>query len=422
MKYKHRILIPILLVAAVLGFLAHGGRFPLSLVDVCADAPQRTTQTPATAQPDQVCLTWSSDPKTSQTIQWRTAPAVTEGEVQFRLKDAPESTATSVKAESVVLEDALITNDPSNRRFTALLTGLMPGTSYSYRVGNPEGNLWTEWAEFTTAPEGTPAFSFVYMGDPQIGFPDWGRLLRQSLEKHPETAFYVLAGDLVNRGNDRDDWDALFHAATGVLDRRPVVPTIGNHEYSRDKDPRLYRQIFTLPLNGPDTVPAEHAYSFQYSNALFVVLDSNQSPEAQRPWLEKQLAQTEALWKFAVYHHPAYSSAPNRDNEDVRTYWGDLFDRYHLDLALQGHDHAYMRTYPIKDEKIVGSPAEGTIYAVSVSGTKFYEQAKSEYTAVGFTDTQTYQLINIETEGVNRLTYRAYDIDGNVRDEVVITK
>lgn len=214
----------------------------------------------------------------------------------------------------------------------------------------------------------------------------------------------------------------MFHASAGVLDQRPVVPTIGNHEYSRDKDPRLYRQMFTLPLNGPDTVPAEHAYSFEYSNALFVVLNSNQPAEAQRPWLEKQLAETSATWKFAVYHHPFYSSAANRDNDDIRDEWGDLFDRYHLDIALQGHDHAYLRTYPIKDEEIVPSPAEGTIYAVSVSGTKFYEQAQSEYTAVGFTDTQTYQLIQIETEPVDKLTYRAYDTEGKVRDEVVITK
>lgn len=422
MKHKHRILIPVLLLAAVVGFLTYGGRFPVSLIDVSADAPLRTTQTPSSARPDQVCLTWSNDPKTSQTIQWRTATSVLENEVQFRLKDAPEDKASAVKAESIVLEDALITNDPSSRRFTASLTGLTPGTTYAYRAGNPEADLWTEWAEFTTAPDGTPAFSFVYMGDPQVGFPEWGRLLRQSLERHPEIAFYVLAGDLVNRGNERNDWDAFFHASAGVLDRRPVVPTIGNHEYSRETDPRLYRQMFALPLSGPDTVPAEHAYSFEYGNAQFVVLDSNQSAEAQRPWLEEQLAETKATWKFAVYHHPAYSSAPNRDNDDVRTYWGDLFDRYHVDLALQGHDHAYLRTYPVKGEEVVDSPAEGTIYAVSVSGTKFYEQAESEYTAVGFTDIQTYQLIQIETEGVNKLTYRAYDIDGKVRDEVVITK
>lgn len=173
MKNKHRIFVPVLLVAVVVGFLAHGGRFPFSLMDVSADAPLRTTQTPASAQPDQVCLTWSGNPKTSQSIQWRTAPSVTEGEVQFRLKDAQDDTTASVKAECLVIEDQLIANDPSNRRFTASLTGLAPATTYTYRVGNPEADLWTEWAEFTTAPGGTAPISFVYMGNPQMGFPDW---------------------------------------------------------------------------------------------------------------------------------------------------------------------------------------------------------------------------------------------------------
>ena len=130
-------------------------------------------------------------------------------------------------------------------------------------------------------------------------------------------------------------------------------------------------------------------------------------------WLEEQLANTDATWKFVAYHHPAYSSAPGRNNSEIRRWWGDLFDKYHVDLALQGHDHAYLRTYPMKGEQRVDSAAEGTIYLVSVSGLKLYNQGDFDYTEFGMTNTPTYQILDIQISG-DRLVYRAYDIDGNV--------
>ena len=44
----------------------------------------------------------------------------------------------------------------------------------------------------------------------------------------------------------------------------------------------------------------------------------------------------------------------------------------------------------------VGSTAEGTVYVVSVSGEKFYEQDPRAYTARGMTDLATYQTIDVE--------------------------
>src|SRR5690606_38690334 len=114
-------------------------------------------------------------------------------------------------------------------------------------------------------------------------------------------------------------------------------------------------------------------------------------------------------------------SAENRENEGVVKFWGALFDKYHVDIAFQGHDHAYLRTYPMKNQQRVASPAEGTIYIVSNSGMKRYEQVDHPYTEVGFENASTYQAIDIQIDG-NRLVYRAYDVDGNLRDEFVIEK
>jgi hypothetical protein len=384
----------------------------------------RFTPYPATERPDHVVLTWSGDPKTTQAIQWRTSTEVDRGFVQFQKKSDfnrfNPGRPVRVQAETKPLTNATLVNDTTVHRHTVELTGLEPGTTYVYSVGDGSDEGWTELAEFTTAPAGVVPFSFIYMGDAQNGLDRWGTLVRNAFRERPDAAFYVMAGDLVNRGAERDDWDSFFQNATGIFDRRQLVPCLGNHEY-QNNDPGLYLEQFALPVNGPASIGVERAYSFEYSNALFVVLDSNQPPETQTAWLEEQLANSNAVWKFAVYHHPAYSSSPRRDNPEVRRQWGAIFDKYHLDMALQGHDHAYLRTYPMRNEQRAGSAAEGTIYVLSVSGTKFYEQGDLDYIEYGMTNVATYQVLDIQISG-NRLVYRAYDIDGNKRDELIIEK
>ena len=384
----------------------------------------RWTPYPATEKPDQTVLTWSDDPRTSQAIQWRTSTKVKHGFVSYQRKPDfnrfnPRKPAR-VPAITTKLATPTLLNDPLVHRHTAVLRGLEAGTTYVYSVGDGSESGWTELAEFTTAPAGTQPFSFVYMGDAQNGLDRWGTLVHNAFRARPDAAFYVMAGDLVNRGAERDDWDSLFHNAAGIYDRRTLVPVIGNHECQGGR-PRLYLEQFALPHNGPSTIEAKRAYSFDYGNALFVILDSNLPAKTQTKWLEEKLSQTKATWKFAVYHHPAYSSGGNRDNLEVRAEWAPLFDKYHVDLALQGHDHAYLRTYPMKGNQRVADPKTGTVYIISVSGTKHYAQAAHDYTEFGMTNVATYQVLDLQISG-NRLVYRAYDIDGKLRDELVIEK
>jgi len=379
------------------------------------------TAFPSSERPDLVCLTWCDDPCTTQAIQWRTAPVVAEGWVQYRAKDSTSEPPAEVQAQRAVLEDPLVDNDPVNHRFTAVLHGLLPSTAYAYRVGSNQPEAWSEWAEFETAPANPEAFSFIYLGDAQIGMDYWGKLLQQAYEHQPEAAFCIIAGDLVNNGSYRNEWDAFFAAAVGLFDRRPLVPAPGNHDYDGQAEPQLYLDLFGLPENGPQGITPEKTYAFHYGNAHFIVLDSNVSAKKQTSWLESQLAGSKAVWKIAVYHHPAYASKEHRDNQELREQWGAIFDQYHVDLALQGHDHAYLRTPPMKGGRAVDSPREGTIYVVSVSGTKYYPQVEHDYAAVAMTNTSTYQTIDIALNP-DRLTYRAMDDKGAVRDEVVIEK
>ncbi|MDA1190766.1 MAG: metallophosphoesterase, partial [Candidatus Poribacteria bacterium] len=56
-----------------------------------------------------------------------------------------------------------------------------------------------------------------------------------------------------------------------------------------------------------------------------------------------------------------------------------------------------------------------------VSGIKMYEQDPRDYTEVGFTNIATYQLLDIQLDG-DRLHYKAFDIDGELKDEFEIVK
>ena len=118
-----------------------------------------------------------------------------------------------------------------------------------------------------------------------------------------------------------------------------------------------------------------------------------------------------------MFHHPIYASKPNRDNGAIRAAWVPVFDRHGVHFVLNGHDHAYLRTHRLKNHQRVESG--GTYYVVSVSGTKMYDQVERTETAVGFTETSTYQVFDVSPE---RLTYRSYDKAGRLRDEVSIER
>jgi hypothetical protein len=231
------------------------------------------TESPATATPDHVVLTWSDDPKSTQSIQWRTSTETNKGVVRYRAEGQKKWKET--EAETLLLKNHNTINDPITNWHTARLSGLKPGTRYEYQVGTGAEDGWIPAAYFETAPKKAEPFSFIYLGDAQAGFEAWGELLHKCYGENPEAKFYIMAGDLVNRGNERADWDRLFKNAEGVFNHRPLVPTIGNHEVQGDKGPWMYLELLDLPKNGPEGVTPERAYSFTYGNVLVISLDAN---------------------------------------------------------------------------------------------------------------------------------------------------
>jgi hypothetical protein len=122
-----------------------------------------------------------------------------------------------------------------------------------------------------------------------------------------------------------------------------------------------------------------------------------------------------------MLHHPIYPSHPWRDTPALRERLLPIFDKHHVDFVLQGHDHAYQRTYPLRGNLRAQTPAGGTIYLMAVSGDKFVDHTPREYVEVGRAGVSTYQTFEIEPRS-NRLTYRAWTEEGKVLDELSIVK
>lgn len=383
-------------------------------------------------EPDQWVLTWSDDPRTTQTIQWRTNSEISEVFLSL-IKKGDLQSFGSKRAIQRVVEANIMTspttvNDPVNHRYVVTFRGLSPGTTYEYAWRTSADASWQRAGQFVTAPKDPEDFSFLYLGDAQNGLESWGELITKAESRQPAARFVLMAGDLVDRGNDRDDWDAFFAAANGVFSRRTLVPVIGNHE-NQGGQPALYLSLFSLLENGPRTIAPERAYSFEYGNALFVILDTNIALASQAEWLEETLKNSKAHWKFVSYHHPAYPSSDRKVDPDFQRKWLPLFDQYGVDFALQGHDHAYLRTFPMRGGKVVSpekhaeaqSDHVGTRYLISVSGKKMYPQKPSAYIEKGFVKVATYQVFELVV-AKNRLTYRAFDGAGQVKDELILVK
>jgi hypothetical protein len=197
------------------------------------------------------------------------------------------------------------------------------------------------------------------------------------------------------------------------------VPAIGNHDDIDGLGADLYLSLFGLPINGARRLQRERSYSFEYANALFIILDATASVEDQRPWLEARLAHTKATWKFAIFHFPPYG--PGVDYPEIIRGWCSVFDKYHVDFVLSGHVHDYVRTYPIKQGKRVGSPAEGTVYLVTVAvPSRPGVMPKPAHAAVAeHAGLPLYQVFMVNGQ---RLVTRSCDLEGRTRDEFVVEK
>ena len=278
----------------------------------------RTTDYPSSNVPDQVMLTWSEDPATGIDVQWRTDTVIKDGVLKYREIGSTEE-VTSV-AEKYRMVDQVLLNERSINRFTAKLRNLKPGTRYEYLILPQE--KYQESQIFST-PANDSSFTYIWFGDTHHS-PKFGELIRAAANRHPEAAFYSIAGDIVSDGLYMNQWDDIFDFTKGLISQKPLMAVPGNHDNRSGLGALMYRELFSYPMNGPEGVEKEQTYSFTYKNSLFLMIDATSPIDAQTEWIERELAGSKAQWKFAMFHFPPYSS--DGGYPEIRKKWCTLFD------------------------------------------------------------------------------------------------
>lgn len=412
---------------------------PLYTVTASYDDTNINSSFNSSTRPEHITLTWTKDPKTSQTITWRTSTNVTKGIVQYK-----NLTTGEIKNITAAKEDFASASTDINigymNLFSATLENLTPGTNYSYKVG--DGTNWSEENIFKTEAVKENDVKFLIFGDSQSGNADvpnyepWNKTVQNAYSKNEDADFMVNLGDLVEKGQDYRHWNNWFDAAKGVIDKIPEMPVQGNHETYNAADwnstkPMYFTNQFKVPMNGPDGFKGQ-VYSYDYGNVHFVVLDSQEDEEEpnnddflkkQATWLDNDLSANKQTWTIVMFHKTPYYNKASRANVTLKKIFSPVIEKHHVDVVLNGHDHGLSRTFPINNGKYYDNYSKGTVYYVTGrSGAKYYPDLSSKVWDSFFYDPQDMPCYEVADVKDNILTINAFKQDGTQVDSLVIDK
>jgi hypothetical protein len=199
---------------------------------------------------------------------------------------------------------------------------------------------------------------------------------------------------------------------------------------------------------------ASQYYSFDYQNVHFTVMSDYVSYEIDseqyifvKDDLAKAAVNPNVDWIVVSHHNQKYASSKYHEIP-AGNIWNNiyhpLFEQYNIDLVLQGHQHNYQRTYPIKYNS--DSPAnpiitdkstnnytnpEGQIYlTVGTGGAGLHGLNGNKAPYLITTEDQEHGFLNIDVTGSNNNsgttmlvgTFYSNDGSGEMTDEFTITK
>jgi hypothetical protein len=309
-----------------------------------------------------------ADPTTSAAFTWETAAPNRAAKVKLGTSPAALSQVQTGYAWRV--HPILGSQDAYFHE--AHLCGLTPGTTYFYQVGGGPagGEVWSATQSFTTMPA-SGTITLGLFGDARDTKAIWQAVhLRM---RAAGVAMSVVGGDVVDIGAEETlyvEWlDAIWKdPADGskflTLGQQYILPINGNHE----NDTSTSFANWAIPGDGPY---AKTYASFDVGAAHVTMIDdehiasapTSAEAQAQLAWIDADLraaAADRASHPFLVVvsHRGLYSTSLHATDADViaaRGALAPLFDKYGVNLVVNGHEHEYERTVPIK----AGSPATG---------------------------------------------------------------
>ena len=250
--------------------------------------------------------------------------------------------------------------------------------------------------------------------------------------KNPEL---VLAlGDL-SYHSTADCWFDMMSPLKGKM-----MITLGFHDIEGGAV-KMNQYVKSFELNKP-------YYSYDYKHVHFLVMASlSDFKEGSEQYnfikqdLEKASQNEDTNWIIVSTYKPLYSSpSEHKADDSLRDAYSPLFEKYGVDLVLNGHNHNYQRTYPLtynpneSTKPITTSELstgynrgnDGIVFAtVGTGGVNFYTlEGKNPYVANQFAG--KFGFLNIDISNGNpqaKLTGTFYDNKGSeIADEFTIEK
>lgn len=221
---------------------------------------------------------------------------------------------------------------------------------------------------------------------------------------------------------------------------KKVKINIGNHESSPKYGLNQYMKSFGL---------SKQYYSFDHGNIHILTMATELSSKKgsdQFKFVESDLkkasSSTKIKWIIVNLHKPLYTS-PNSCSSSSCTSstslinaYHPLFDKYMVDLVLQGHIHNYQRTYPIQyNSKKPTSPIvttkstsnynnpKGEVFVIVGTGGINFHGLKSKASFVSKQDAIRFGVLDFTIiNSGKKLDAKFYGNDGSIRDSFTIQK
>jgi hypothetical protein len=407
------------------------------------DKPKPTPSTAANLvrelpafEPATLFLTWHTDPTTTMDVQWvGTAGETADPTVFYTADKIPAPDALLAKFVGLPVEWL---SCPTHSRpypttdfkvFRALLTGLRPGTEYSFRIGKASPVY-----KFRTMPaKATDAVSFVSGGDCGINEAAVANNIQAARQ---DPAFALIGGDLgYDNGKSVDVSLAFLRNYSRTMVTRnghliPMVACLGNHEVNGSYNQPREKGTFFYPLF-EELYPETGYATLDFGDYLSLVLldTGHTSPVGgdQTAWLETQLAaRKDHPNVFVVNHVPCFPSYrdpvaaavadPKNQKpgtgELQRKHWVPLFDKYRVPVVLEHHDHTFKRTKPL----VAGLPdSDGVLYLGDGSWGRLRSPRAADPLHVMAKTSTDYHLSLHRLQGEERY-HMAFDRHGRVMD------
>jgi acid phosphatase type 7 len=339
-----------------------------------------------------------ADPTTTAVFTWETI----EQDSNAKVKMGTSPTALADTHTGYTWTAPMELDAPAFHMHEVHVCGLVPATTYYYQVGGgaPGKEVWSATQSFTTVPRSGPVKVGVY-GDARVTVSTW-QIVNLRM-KQQAANLDLISGDIVDIGLSEPEWaqwlGAIWtpqsEAEAGVSSEGPLltlgqqmmIPVAGNHEAEASD----FYANWSIPGTGDY---AETYASFNVGNTHFILFDDtpmslafsastlSAEAKAQLSWLEGDLAAANAdrtahPFIVVVNHRCLYSTSLHAQDSDVllvRGVLAPLFDKYHVDLVMNGHNHEYERSYPLNanaanpesnDVVIQTDPTKGTTYVVN---------------------------------------------------------